>query len=154
MERPPIGSRKLAQVAIVVRDIESAISNWSAALGVDAPPIIVTESGDQVRMSYRGHPSSARAKLAFFDLGGVQLELIEPIGEDSAWFEGLDKRGEGVHHLAFWVEGMATSRQFLDEKGMPLIHRGDMGDGQYAYFDAQEHLGTMIELLEQRRTEN
>jgi 4-hydroxyphenylpyruvate dioxygenase-like putative hemolysin len=83
----------------------------------------------------------------------VQLELIEPLGEKSAWYEGLAARGEGVHHLAFWTEDMAASASALRENGIELAHRGDMGDGQYAYFDAQEHLGVMVELLEHERTE-
>lgn len=148
-----LGSRKLAQVAIVVRDIEEASRRWADALGAEPANIIVTQPGDEVRMTYRGRPSSAQAKLAFYDMGGVQLELIEPIGEDSAWYEGLANRGEGVHHLAFWVDGMDRSLAFLDARGMPLIHRGDMGEGQYAYYNAQDRLGVMIELLEKNRTE-
>jgi catechol 2,3-dioxygenase-like lactoylglutathione lyase family enzyme len=148
-----LGSRKLAQVAIVVRDIEESSRRWADALGVEPTNIIVTQPGDECRMTYRGEPSNCRAKLAFYDLGGVQLELIEPIGEESAWHEGLASRGEGVHHLAFWVEGMDQSKAFLDSRGMSLIHRGDMGEGQYAYYDAQDRLGVMLELLEHKRTE-
>jgi len=154
MSDPPhLGSRKLAQVAFVVRDIEEASRRWADLLGVPLPEVSVTEPGRDARVSYRGAPSGARAKLAFFDLGGVELELIEPIGEDSAWHEGLASHGEGVHHLAFWVDDMKRSKAFLDDRGLPMIHRGDMGDGQYAYFDGHDRLGTTIELLERERTE-
>lgn len=148
-----VGSTKLAQIAIVTRDIERAIENYVTILGVPRPAVMITDPGNDVRATYRGQPTNAQAKLAFFDLGGVQLELIEPIGEDSAWFEGLDQRGEGVHHIAFWTEDMAAARTHLAQNGVPLIMRGDMGDGQYAYFDGQQSLGVMVELLEQRRTE-
>lgn len=148
-----LGSRKLAQVAIVVKDIDEAVRRWSELLGVGPERVVTTDPGGEVRATYRGEPTDDRAKLAFFDLGGVQLELIEPLGEKSAWYEGLDKRGEGVHHLAFWVDDMRQSKAFLDAQGMPLIHRGDMGEGQYAYFDGDAQVGTMIELLERKRTE-
>jgi methylmalonyl-CoA/ethylmalonyl-CoA epimerase len=149
-----LGTRKLAQIAFVVRDIDEASRRWAALLGVDVPEVETTEPGREVRASYRGAATDARAKLAFFDLGGVQLELIEPVGDDSAWAEGLSRRGEGLHHLAFWVDDMRRSAGFLEERGLPLIHRGDMmGDGQYAYFDGERQLGTMIELLERERTE-
>ncbi|RYG48422.1 hypothetical protein EON79_04490, partial [bacterium] len=82
-------SPKLAQVAFVVSDMDAAIARWRAALGLPEPHVVETDPGSAVRMDYRGVPSDARAKLAFFDLGGVQLELIQPIGEDSAWAEGL-----------------------------------------------------------------
>jgi methylmalonyl-CoA/ethylmalonyl-CoA epimerase len=148
-----LGTRKLAQIAFVVRDIEEASRRWAGLLGVPVPEVEVTDPGRDVRASYRGAETDAQAKLAFFDLGGVQLELIEPVGEDSAWAEGLSRHGEGVHHLAFWVDDMKRSAGFLEGYGLPLIHRGDMGEGQYAYFDGEAQLGTMIELLERERTE-
>ena len=150
---PPFGQNKLAQVAIVVRDIEAAKKRWAAVLQSDLPNTIVTQPGDQVRMSFGGNPSNAQCKLAFFDLGGVQLELIEPMGGDSTWQEVLDRKGEGMHHIAFWTEDMADSVAGLKESGVNLVQRGDMGDGQYAYFDGEEQLGCVVELLEHKRTE-
>ncbi|RYG48415.1 hypothetical protein EON79_04495 [bacterium] len=96
--------------------------------------------------------ATPRAKLAFFDLGGVQLELIQPIGEDSAWAEGLRDR-EGFHHLAFWTEDMHAEKAQLGECDIECAQRGDMGPGQYAYFDAANNLGTWIELLQHKRPE-
>lgn len=144
--------KKLSQVAIVVRDIEAARKRYADFLGVPEPEIIITEPGSNVNLKYRGHASNDAAKLAFFDLGGVALELIEPIGNDSAWAEGLDEKGERVHHLAFWTEDMKAAKDHLDEHGAPMIMRGDMGEGQYAYFDGIDNFGCFFEILEQKRT--
>lgn len=141
----------VAQIAIVVHDIEEACKRWSQILGQPVPSVIVTQPGNEVNMTYRGQPSNAQAKLAFFNLGQVQLELIEPVGEPSTWKEALDKNGESVHHIAFWTEDMQASAEFLKQHGIPLVQRGDMGEGQYAYFDAQQQLGVQIELLERVR---
>jgi 4-hydroxyphenylpyruvate dioxygenase-like putative hemolysin len=81
----------------------------------------------------------------------VQLELIEPLGGASVWQEALDAKGESVQHIAFWVEGMQRSVDFLKSHGIPMVQRGDMGEGQYAYFDAEETLGVTLELLERKR---
>lgn len=151
MSRNNLGSTTVAQIAIVVHDIEQACKRWAEILGVSVPNVIITQPGDEVNMTYRGQPSNAQAKLAFFNLGQVQLELIEPIGEPSTWKEALDKNGESVHHIAFWVEDMQASVDFLKQHGIPMIQRGDMGEGQYAYFDAEEKLGVQIELLERVR---
>lgn len=150
---PSLRNTKLAQVAIVVHDIEAARQRYAALLGVEAPNIILVEPGSKARMTYRGLPSDDTCKLAFFDLGGVQLELIEPLGTNSAWAEGLAEKGERVHHLAFWTDNMVESKETLAAHGAELIHRGDMGEGQYAYFDASAPFGTFIELLEAKRTE-
>jgi catechol 2,3-dioxygenase-like lactoylglutathione lyase family enzyme len=148
----PLQGFKLAQVAIAVRDIEASRKRWAAVLGVEAPPILEVDAGDKVRMSFRGAPSNARVKLAFFDLGGVQLELLEPVGEGSTWKEGLDQHGESMHHLAFWTGNMVQTAGGLKQQGVSLIQRGDMGEGQYAYFDATGALGCVIELLESKRS--
>jgi methylmalonyl-CoA/ethylmalonyl-CoA epimerase len=150
---PALSNGKIAQVAIAVKDIRSAINHFSALLGQPKPNIIETAPGNEVAMTYRGNESNDRALLAFFDLGGVQLELIEPIGENSAWAEGLRDGGESVHHLAIWTENMAADKAVLESHNSPMIHRGDMGDGQYAYFDSRANFGTMIELLEHKRTD-
>lgn len=146
-----LGSTIVAQIAIVVRDIEGACKRWAEILGMPVPSIIITQPGEEVHMTYRGQPSNAQAKLAFFNLGQVQLELIEPVGEPSTWKETLDQNGESVHHIAFWVEDMQASVDFLKKHGIPMVQRGDMGEGQYAYFDAQMKLGVQIELLERVR---
>jgi catechol 2,3-dioxygenase-like lactoylglutathione lyase family enzyme len=146
-----LGNTTVSQIAIVVRDIDEARQRWAQILGQPLPDVIITQPGNEVHMTYRGQPSNAQANLAFFNLGQVQLELIEPIGEPSTWKEALDKHGESVHHIAFWTEDMQSSAEFLKEHGIPLVQRGDMGEGQYAYFDAEAQLGVQIELLERVR---
>lgn len=151
MSQHHLGSTTVAQIAIVVRDIESASQRYAAILGLPVPDIIITAPGLEVHQTYNGEPSDAQAKLAFFQLGQVQLELIEPMGGNSTWQAALDEKGEGVHHIAFWVEGMQRSVDFLKSQNIPMIQRGDMGEGQYAYFDSVASLGVTLELLEQVR---
>ena len=88
----PLKGLALAQVAIGGPRHRRSRRRWAAVLGVDVPEIVEVEAGSSVRMTYRGVPSDARVKLAFFDLGGVPLELVEPVGDDSAWQEGLDSQ--------------------------------------------------------------
>ncbi|MFN8497120.1 MAG: VOC family protein [Anaerolineae bacterium] len=154
MDKTHLGSTSVAQVAIVVRDIAAAAQRYADILGLPVPPVIITQPGLDVHMTYRGQPSNAQAKLAFFNLGQVQLELIEPLGGDSVWQEALDQNGESVHHIAFWVEGMQRSVDFLKSRGIGMSQRGDMGqngEGQYAYFDSNAQLGVSLELLEKER---
>jgi len=146
-----LGSTTIAQIAIVVRNIEEASKRYADVLGLPVPDVIVTRPGLEVHQTYKGEPSDAQARLAFFNLGQVQLELIEPLGGASTWQEALDRNGESVHHIAFWVEGMQRSVDFLKTQGMPMIQRGDMGEGQYAYFDSEHQLGVTLELLEKVR---
>lgn len=149
---PHLQNKKLAQVAIVVRDIEAAIDKWTALLGCDRPNKMTTEPGLTRNQAVDGVPSDAQAHLAFFDLGGVQLELIQPLGGESSWQKILDERGEGVHHIAFWTEDMKQTQEAIAPYG-PLWHIGDMGGGgQFAYFKTEPELGVTLEILENEKT--
>ncbi|MNW65836.1 hypothetical protein D3C74_442570 [compost metagenome] len=97
---------------------------------------------------YNGVATKARAKLAFFDMGSVQLELIEPDHQPSTWRDYLNEHGEGPHHIAFVVEGMKEKIMLLEGKGFPLQQKGEYTGGCYAYMDTFKELKVLVELLE------
>ncbi len=143
------GLKKVIQVAIVVRDIEASSRRWADLLGMPVPSIRTTRPGHEVKMIYRGKPSEGQAKLAFFNLGQVVLELIQPVGGGTSWKEYLDVRGEGVQHLGFQVSDPDKASKSLEDAGLPVVHSGryDSDDGTYIYHDSLKALGVMIELL-------
>jgi catechol 2,3-dioxygenase-like lactoylglutathione lyase family enzyme len=145
---PALGTTTITQIGLVVRDIEARARDWSRILGLPEPQIIVTDTYEKARTEFRGEPSQARAKLAFFRMGQVQVELIEPTGEASTWREELEKRGDSLHHIAFQIEGMGEKLAYLEGQGVSLVQKGEYTGGRYAYVDAMGPLGTIIELLE------
>lgn len=138
----------MVQVGVVVRDIEKTARNFTKIFGVDMPHISLTDTRDKALTEYKGQPTEARAKLAFIDMGGMQLELIEPDDHPSTWKEFLDKHGEGIHHIALNVKGMKETVAYLENNGMPLVQKGEYTGGRYAYIDSSDKLGMIIELLE------
>lgn len=148
MTEQTLGSTTITQVAIIVKDIEAKAQAWAEVLGLPVPEIIITDTYEQAQTQYNGSPSDARAKLAFFHLGQVALELIEPIGEPSTWKDQLDEHGDSLHHIAFEIKGMPAKIAFLDAEGIPLVQRGEYSGGRYAYFDGNRQLGAIVELLE------
>jgi methylmalonyl-CoA/ethylmalonyl-CoA epimerase len=149
MKKGILGTRVVTQVALLVHDIEKTAQVYADFLGVDKPRIQVTDSLDKSQASYRGNPTPARAKLAFFDVGpGLQLELIQPDDAPSTWREDLDRKGECVHHIAFQVKGMKEKLADLSKEGMPLVQSGEFTGGRYAYVDANKDLKVLLELLE------
>ena len=143
-----LGSNVIVQVGLIVRDVEETAKAYADVFGVDVPQWFLTDPEEVAHTRYRGEPTLAQAKLAFFDMGSVQLELIEPVGGPSTWQEFLDTHGEGVHHIAFRIKGMAEQVAYLESKGMPLVQRGDYTGGRYAYIDSTSQLKTILELLE------
>jgi catechol 2,3-dioxygenase-like lactoylglutathione lyase family enzyme len=148
MENNGIGTQFVTQIGLVVKDIERSIDAYCEVFQLPRPSIIITDEYEQAKTIYRGSPSMARAKLAFFDFGQVQVELIEPIGEPSTWKEVLDVQGEGIHHIAFQIKGTGQVVQYLEGKGIPLVQQGHYTGGMYSYMDSKEKLGVVLELLE------
>ncbi|MBF8378554.1 VOC family protein [Alicyclobacillus mali] len=151
MEAYPLETRRVAQIGIIVRDIEAASAAWAKLLGCDVPKWHWTEAYEQARTEYQGQPTQARAKLAFFHLDNLDIELIEPDEHPSTWRAWLDEHGESVHHIAFEVDGMAAHTESMTQAGLPLLQRGEYTGGRYAYFDGASSARAVIELLENDR---
>ncbi|WP_163538159.1 VOC family protein [Gracilibacillus sp. YIM 98692] len=148
MEDNILGTKFITQVAIVVENIEKTSQEYADFFGLRKPPIKITDVVEKAETEYRGKKSPARAKLAFFEMGSIQLELIEPDENQSIWREFLDEKGEGFHHIAFVVDGMKEKVKIMEKKGMPLIQKGEYTGGRYAYMDTQADLKVLFELLE------
>jgi len=149
MDKNILGNNIVVQIAFVVHDIEKSSQVFADFLGVEKPSWNLTGPIEESETEYRGKPSKARAKLAFIPIGdNLTLELIEPDMEPSTWREGLDKNGEGFHHIAFNIKGMKEKITLLGQNGMELIQKGEYPGGRYAYVDASNTLHTLLELLE------
>ncbi len=142
-----LGNNKVMHVALVVRDIEKSSKAYADMFGVGIPKWMLTDKFEQTHTQFAGKPTEARAKLAFLRLENIAIELIEPVGGPSTWQEFLEKKGEGVHHIAFGVRGMDEHVLLLQKKGGKLIQHGDFTGGSYAYMDLTQQLGVIIELL-------
>jgi catechol 2,3-dioxygenase-like lactoylglutathione lyase family enzyme len=148
MSENVLGTMQVCQIGLVVHDIERSIDAYCRVFGIARPQVIITDDYEQAKTAYRGQPSRAKARLAFIDMGQVQLELIEPIGEPSTWKEALDANGESVHHIAFIIKGTDQVVQKLGDLGMPIAQQGYYTGGMYTYIDSAQSLGVVLELLE------
>lgn len=146
-----LNTLRVAQIGMIVRDIETVKARMAAFLGVEAPPTV--EGGDYAvtGTTVMGQPApDANCKMAFFDLENIQLELIQPNGMKSTWQDFLDTHGEGIHHIAFGVKETEKMILRCEAFGMPCVQRGKYGDGggEYAYMDGTDSLKCIIETLE------
>jgi methylmalonyl-CoA/ethylmalonyl-CoA epimerase len=148
MAENALGTHLVCQVAIITADIDKLSKAWAQLLGVEVPSWRMTDGPEKSHIQYLGERTEARAKLAFFDLGQVRLELIEPVGRPSTWGDFLDQHGDGLHHIAFQIKGMDEVLLRLEAQDIPLVQRGDYTGGRYAYVDGTASLGAILELLE------
>jgi methylmalonyl-CoA/ethylmalonyl-CoA epimerase len=143
-----LGTRVIAQIGILVHDIETVSQAYADFFGVEKPKWNWTDTVDVAQTEFEGASSEARSKLAFFDMGSLQLELIEPDQHPSTWRNHLNEHGEGPHHIAFIIDGMKEKVALMESRNMPLVQKGEYTGGRYAYMDTFKELKIMLELLE------
>ncbi|MEK5059354.1 lactoylglutathione lyase [Paenibacillus sp. FSL H7-0326] len=153
MTKSMLGTTAVAQIALLVNDIESASQAYADFFGIDNRGWFWSDEFGITLTEFRGKPTEGRAKLAFLDMGSIQLELIEPDDHPSTWRESLDRHGEGFHHIAFFVEGMQEKILLMEREHMPVLQKGEDAAGQYiyAYMDTFSKLKLLIELLEHQK---
>lgn len=100
----------IEHLGIAVKSLDEAIPYYENILGMKCYSI--EEVADQ------------KVKTAFFKVGQTKLELLEPTSEESPIAKFIEKRGEGIHHLAFAVEdGVANALAEMECKGVRLIDK-------------------------------
>jgi catechol 2,3-dioxygenase-like lactoylglutathione lyase family enzyme len=148
MAEETLGTTAIAQIGIVVRDIEASSRAWAAIFGLPVPEIMVSPPVEEAHTEYEGWRTPARVRQAFFRMGSLDIELLEPVGEPSTWNDQLVQHGNSMHHIAFRLQGMQDKLDMLAAKGIQLVQRGDYPGGRYAYVDSTSQLGLVLELLE------
>ena len=127
---------KIDHVGIVVRDIQEALNVYQAALGL--PLREVVDAPDD------------KVKVAFLPIGESNVELVQPISDDTGTARFLEKRGEGVHHICVEVEDLDQTLSRLKASGVRLIdevpRRG--AHGRVAFVHPKGAHGVLVELVE------
>lgn len=108
---------------------------------------------DTLGLSFEGAETVAEQKVttAFFPVGDSEVELLESTAPDGPIAKYLEKRGEGVQHIAFRVENLEEALAELKEKGIRLIDekpRKGAGGAKIAFLHPKSTHGVLIELSE------
>jgi methylmalonyl-CoA/ethylmalonyl-CoA epimerase len=145
-----IGTDVVIQVGLVAEDIAAMAQRYRAVFGLPEPIWVETPGVEITETTFQGQPSEARAKLAFFNFGQAQLELIQPDHVPSVWRNYLNDKGDSAHHIAFRVQDTQKAVDHFAKHGIGVIQQGLYGDrsGMYTYMDSEAALGVIIELLE------
>jgi len=128
---------KIDHLGIAVKSIDEGKSLWTDALG----------------LAYEGSETVEEQKVttAFFPVGESEVELLESTAPDGPVAKFLEKRGEGIHHIAFRVENLEAALKELKEKGIKLIDekpRKGAGGAKIAFLHPKATNGVLVELCE------
>ena len=107
----------IEHLGIAVKSIEEQLPYYEGVLGLKCYNIEVVE--DQ------------KVKTAFFKVGQTKIELLEPTSPDSTIAKFIEKKGEGIHHIAFNVaDGVANALSEMESKGVQLIDKAPRGGAE------------------------
>jgi methylmalonyl-CoA/ethylmalonyl-CoA epimerase len=130
----------LAHVGIAVRSLEEALPPWRDALGFTHTDTVILES--------------MHLRIAFLRAGGSELELLEPTSPESTVSKFLAQRGEGIHHLSFYVDDIEQALAEAEAAGLALIDRTPR-EGSHqtriAFLHPRAMRGVLVELCERRK---
>ena len=135
---------KLTQIGIIVKDMDATIEKLKA-FGIG--PFEHREVPPGAKEWYKDKPMDATFKIAAVNVGGVELEFIQPLDGESPHKAFLDEKGEGIQHLAFAVENLEEDINNLREKGASVQMKSDLGMLKVAYMD-METSGLVFELMQ------
>jgi methylmalonyl-CoA/ethylmalonyl-CoA epimerase len=141
---------KFSHVSLVVKDMDKAIKYFEG-LGLGPfPPFLGGPGMPFTGKMIRGKPADydMDLRLAKGDMGGMGFELVQPLKGKSVYKEFLDKKGEGVHHIAFFVDDVDAEIVDMQKLGFKVVQSGAMSNSKWAYFDTDKLGGMMIELCQ------
>jgi methylmalonyl-CoA/ethylmalonyl-CoA epimerase len=124
-------------IGIAAKSIDETSPFWTDVLGISAA----------------GKETVAEQKVVtlFLPVGGSELEVLESTAPDGTIAKFIDKRGEGVHHIALRVDNIDAALTELREKGVRLIDekpRYGAGGARIAFIHPQSTRGVLLELVE------
>jgi len=110
---------------------------------------------DILGMQYTGEEEveEQKVKTAFLPVGESEIELLESTSPDGAIAKFIEKRGEGIHHIAFEVDDLGEKLKELEKAGVRLIDkepRYGAGGAQIAFLHPKSTNGILIELCEHK----
>ena len=139
------------QIGVVVADLDKSMQALTEIFGIGPFRSIVWPPPDRtdIERYYFGEPREFRARMAFTELGHVELELIQPLDEDSIWADFLREQGGGIHHIRFNVPDLGPVIEYLDGQGIRAAQTGTgLRPGtQWANFDTAGVVGFVIEAM-------
>ncbi len=131
------GIERIHHVAVVVDDMEKALSFWRDALGISLHEL-------------RDVPNE-QSQVAFLPLKGTEVELVMPTSGESGIAKYLAKRGPGMHHICLQVDDLAGMLERLKSQGVRLINdtpRTTTDGKKYAFIHPESAGGVLVELYE------
>jgi len=101
--------KKINHIGIAVTSLEKQIPFYRDVLG----------------LKYLGSEEvlDQKVKVAIFEVGEVKIELLEPTSQDSSIAKYLEKKGDGIHHIAYETDGIINEIEHMEDSGIQMLDK-------------------------------
>ena len=126
---------KIDHIGIAVKNLEETLKFYEDVLGIKCVSQEVVEE--------------QKVKVAFLPVGDTEVELLESTSEDGPIAKFIEKKGEGIQHIAFKVDNIEEAIRELEEKGVRMIDekpRYGAGGARIAFLHPKSTSGVLIEI--------
>ncbi len=100
--------KRIDHIGVAVKDLDRVIEIYRDIFGFELLEI------EEV--------PSQKVKVAKFNVGGVHIEFLQPLADDSPISKFLEKKGEGMHHIAYYTDDINGLLEDLESKGVKMIN--------------------------------
>ncbi len=140
----------IIQIGVVVDNVDATVTKYRELLDLHDWHInyVDTESGKGSNFRKGKAPVPAKAKIAWINIGNVELEIIEPQDEDSVYSQFLRDKGPGVHHVMFATPNYDQCAERMAGNSIAVLGSGELQHTRFQMFDTQECLGLICEIAE------
>jgi methylmalonyl-CoA/ethylmalonyl-CoA epimerase len=128
---------KVEHIAIAVSDLEAAIAHYEKVWGLT--------------VSHRESVQDQGVEEAMLPIGESHLQLLAPLSDESTVARFLERRGEGLHHIAYEVDDLEGALESLKAEGVPLIDEAPRRGGRghmVAFVHPKGNHGLLVELIQ------
>jgi len=127
-------------IGIAVKDLKAAIKTYETILNKKCDKLEVVES--------------EKVETAFFNTGESKVELLGPTSSDSVIAKYVDKKGEGLHHVAFEVDDIHAELDRLRKEGFNVLYekpKNGADNKLVAFVHPKDNHGVLVELCQSKK---
>src|SRR2546430_3132405 len=130
--------RRISHLGLAVKDLDEAVKLYEQVFGL--------------KVAHRWVAEADRMEAATFKIGDLEIELMQPLATDSPVGRFIDRRGEGIHHIAYKVDDVGEALERARDSGIQTIDQAPRpgGDGRtrVGFLHPRSTFGVLTELEE------
>lgn len=138
--------KQIFKIVCVVENLDEVICNWKRMVVFDQSSIKTYVTGKDVEHIYKGKEIFFAYKYVDFDMGGIEMRLIEPLDKTGGdpYSDALIEKGPGFHHLGVYTDDINAMTEKYNKVGIKPVYTENMGSSGYSIYDFEQTTGLCI----------